>query len=992
MNFASIRQTISIFIKSPGKFRIVRKGISALVKEGIPGLKKGIKGKIDFYERLSSVHTDEAKVQQFFYSQQNQFSKNSMGEMETHFKDSPLISIIMPTYNTSERCLRLAIESVIRQIYENWELCIVDNGSSKSEVYNVLESYSKKDPTRIKVKFLSINTGISTASNIALEMASGSYVALLDHDDELTPDALFWVVKEINDFPESDFIYSDECKIDNTEERKLFHFFFKPEWSPELLLNGMYTGHLTVYRTSVINEAGAFRSKYDFSQDYDLALRISEKAKTIRHIERILYLWRSVPGSAAQDGKPWARISNLDALKDTMKRRNIDSYILPYPYTNRVKIRRATNAKVSIIIPSDSLRNLYDSINSLLAKTAYVNYEIVIVTNSVLIEKLKEQWRPFQHIIFVPYNKNFNFSDKCNEGAKHAFGKILVFLNDDVFPRDESWIENLIEYLYLQDIGAVSPKLIYEDGIIQYAGMFVGAPGFVGTAYSGYYENEVDEFNTLHRWVRDVSILSGACFAIKKSIFDELGGFDPDNTPNGHSDVDLSFRVREKGLRIVYTPYVILIHKGNHSWHEADKCTRPDIYLMKRWADYLISDPYFTNSMKKFIYRDFPYEFKFFGKRIKEKSKRNILLVSHEMSETGAPLVLLYLARIIRGNGDYPVFVSPIDGVMRRNLYNEGFHVIINQNIYGNDLLFKKFAENFDLIIANTLLSLPVVRQLSGMRIVWWLHEGEFALNNYVEINKNVISDMKNLGNNSNLQILCVSEYSKEIFTKRVGFNCDQIFAFGIPDRRPDLRKKQHSDIRFIMAGSIEKRKGQDIFVTAIAQIPVVIRRNARFVIIGNSLDAQYYQDLIVKTADIDEIVVENALPHLKLMKEFEDSDVIICPSRDEPFSITLLEGMMLSKACICSNKTGIANYIKSEDCGWVFDVNTPEELTEIMNNIIMGKENLEEKGKNGRKVYEENFTMECFKKRALKQLSAVEDHNNSVQPENKLSLDCLGE
>lgn len=961
MKWNKIKQIIKIFLKAPGKLKMIRKSLIVLMKEGIPGLKRGIKSKIDSYNRMSTIYVNENKAQQFFNDQQNQFAIDSIKQSIERFIKKPLISIIMPTYNSPLKWLRLAIESVVRQIYENWELCIVDNGSMETGVYDILNEYAKKYPKRIKVKFLSKNMGISFASNIALDMANGSYIALLDHDDELTPDALFWVANEINRFPDVDFIYSDECKIDDTEERRLFHFFFKPDWSPEFLMNCMYTGHLTVYRTSIVKEVGAFRSEYDFSQDYDLALRISEKAKSIRHIERILYLWRSVPGSAAQGGKPWARLSNLNALHDAMRRRNVSSYIIPLPYANRIRRLSSITEKVSIIIPSDSMANLTESINILLIKTSYPNYEIVIVTNSILIEKLKTQWKPFQNISYVNYDKPFNFSDKCNEGAKFASGEIIVFLNDDVYPRDDCWLWNLIEYLYIDNVGAVSPKLVYENGIIQYAGMFVGAPGFIGTSYSGYQENELDEYNTLHRLVRNVTIFSGACFAIKSKLFTELGGFDSDNTPNGHSDVDLSFRIKEKGLRIVYTPYTTLVHKGNHSWHDVDKCKKPDIYLMKRWADYLTSDPFFTNSMKKFIYRDFPYEWHFYGKKIDTKLKRNILLISHEMSLTGAPMVLLYLARIIRQNGDYPVIISPIDGEMRQVLFNEGFHVIIDQNLYCNDILFKKFANNFDFIIANTLLSLPVVIQLCEMRIFWWIHEGYYALSNYIKVNKEFFSDIQKLRDNTNLQVLYVSEYSKNIFEKKLGLKRNKVLPFGLPDERYIGIEGEHSNIQFIMIGSIEPRKGQDILINAITHLPEATREKASFHIIGNVLNQKYYDNITTYSFNIKELYIEGALPHDEVIKRIAVSDIVIAPSRDDPFPVTLCEAMMCAKPCISSNMVGISYYIKSKNCGWVFDINKPEELTEIMNNIISGNAKLREMGENARKAYEENFTMEKF-------------------------------
>ncbi|RYG00923.1 MAG: glycosyltransferase, partial [Chitinophagaceae bacterium] len=283
------------------------------------------------------------------------YPESKMREDIEAFTMKPLFSIIMPTYNTKPSLLKMAIESVQNQFYTNWELCIVDDGSKSDETKKYLKEYPAD--TRIKIVFQAANGGISAASNEAIKISTGEYLALFDHDDELSPDALYWMAKEINEHPEAEIIYTDECKKNEAGDKS--DYFLKPDWSPQLMLNMMYVGHFTVYhREFLLEKVGMFRSEYDFSQDYDLMLRATEQTTAIRHIPKVLYYWRQTEGSAAVGDKPFARQTNIRALEDAVRRRNIDGDVIELPTANRVKLRLSIKPFVSIIIPTDSYDNL----------------------------------------------------------------------------------------------------------------------------------------------------------------------------------------------------------------------------------------------------------------------------------------------------------------------------------------------------------------------------------------------------------------------------------------------------------------------------------------------------------------------------------------------------------------------------------------------------------------------------------------------------------
>jgi GT2 family glycosyltransferase len=807
------------------------------------------------------------------------------------------------------------------------------------------------------------NGGISAASNVALEMARGEYVALLDHDDELTPDALFRVVEAINRQGEVDFVYSDECKVDDTSARKLFNFIFKPDWSPEIMFNGMLTGHLTVYRKALVDAAGGFRSQYDFSQDYDLALRIAEVARHIVHLERVLYLWRSIPGSAAAGGKDFARESNIAALNDALARRRIPGVALPLDHANCVRMTRPDQPPmVSIVIPSDSFENLQSVLRAIQEQTDYPAYEVVVVCNGPLAERLKDAFFDWSPVRFIKYDKKYNFSDKCNEGARAADGEIVIFYNDDVFPMQRDWIERLIEYLRVPGVGGVSPKLLHEDDTIQYAGMISGTPGLCGTAYNNVPKDGPDAFLTMHKYVRNVSILSGACCALPKDVFWKVGAFDAVHTPDGHSDMDLSYKLTESGYRCVYTPHALLRHIGNHSWGAKQDKYKADIFILKRWGALVSKDPYFTDTMKQVLYRDFEFTYRIHADRLDPRETYqgpDVLFVSHELSVTGAPRMLFYAARLVRQNGGFPVVVAPADGSLRAEMEQAGIVVIIDASIRHNHFLFERFARNFDLAVVNTIDLAGVVRQLSAipiLRTLWWFHEAQ-SLSRLLRKLPDVHWER--------VRALCVSEYARSFLPK--GIDASVLYN-GIPDEPVEPAAKDPAGpLTFVLSGTIEPRKGQDVLVDAVALLPLPIRQQCRFVLTGKLWDMrrEFWNSIQMKMARLPEITYLGALDHQSQLKLIAAADVVLCCSRDEPASLVVMEAAMLSKPTILSNRVGLLEVLGSECC-FVFESESALSLARQLLAVYERRGQMQQMGTAARRKFEQQLTLEVFGRRFL--------------------------
>jgi GT2 family glycosyltransferase len=510
----------------------------------------------------------------------------------------PVISVITPVWNTDPRWLRACVDSVRRQVYPHWELCIADDASESEATRRTLAELAASD-SRIKVTRLSKNGHISAASNAALVMAGGEFVALLDHDDELTPDALFEMVRALNEDPTADFLYSDEDKLDLAGRR--CDPYFKPDWSPEHFLTCMYTCHLMLVRKRLVDEIGGFRVGYEGAQDYDLVLRVMERTSRIGHVPKILYRWRKLPESAAsaRDAKPWAHESAKRALADHFARTGRRAQVLPGPASGSFRIRYAIEGTplVSLIVPTRGDPDPLQACLHSLRRTRYPHFEVVVVADEPAVpewvRRLEIADRIRWHALAQP--QGFNFSEKINAGATVARGEHLLLLNDDTEIDDGEWLEAMLEYSQQPEIGAVGAKLLYPDGRLQHIGLVLGVCGVAAHAFHqhpgssfGYASSAVS--------VRNYSAVSAACLLTPRAVFDEVGGFDP-ALPIDYNDVDYCLRVRAAGHRIVFTPYARLTHREQGSTGRRQPDRREETLLRARWGDAVDRDLYYNPNL-----------------------------------------------------------------------------------------------------------------------------------------------------------------------------------------------------------------------------------------------------------------------------------------------------------------------------------------------------------------------------------------------------------
>lgn len=533
-----------------------------------------------------------------------------MKEQINRFDDLPLISVVMPVFDPEEKWLSLTIDSVIEQIYPNWELCIADDASKKEGVKKLIKERCLSD-SRIKVIQREKNGHISAASNSSLGLATGEWVAFLDHDDLLHPAALFCVVQCLQENSQLEFIYTDEDKIGSDGKRYQPHF--KPDYNQSLLTSQNYFNHLSIIKRTLVEEVKGFRLGYEGAQDYDLFLRCIEKIqpKEIFHIPFPLYSWRASSGSAAKtpQAKNYAEDAGKRALDDHFRRSKEDVLVsrgaCPTTYHSERPVPHPSPL-VSIIIPTrDGGKYLNNCLSSLHELTAYPNFQVTILNNGSTDDETLEILSCYKAkgLIEVLDNADpFNFSALNNLGVANSQGELVCLLNDDIEVVSEKWLNEMVSQLLSPEVGVVGAKLLYPDSSVQHAGIVTGIGGIAGHGHK-HFPSVHDGYFCRLKVVHDVGAVTGACLLTSRKLWDQLGGLDEESLRVAFNDVDYCLRARSLGKRIIWTPYAELIHhesktRGLDITKEKVERLHEETKVMKeRWGEFLLKDPAYNPNL-----------------------------------------------------------------------------------------------------------------------------------------------------------------------------------------------------------------------------------------------------------------------------------------------------------------------------------------------------------------------------------------------------------
>jgi len=547
----------------------------------------------------------------------NRDYKDWIDENETNAKDlesqkkspnklayQPLVSIVTPIFNSNLAQLEELIDSLIAQTYPQWELCLAgvmpEPTSFGERIWHIIGT----DP-RIHSKHLDANLGISGNTNAAANIAQGDFLAFVDQDDLLSPDALFEVAKVLNEDPETDMIYSDHDILSHDGARH-FSPLFKPDWSPKILLSANYVTHLSVMRKSVFHTLGGLDPAMDGAQDLDLMLRLSEGSYKVRHIPKILYHWRESPGSTALDfaNKPYTMDAQLRAIKAHLERLGLPAVSVDQRETGYIHVKWQVDPlpKVSIIIPSRGANwRLRNCLSSILHLTDYPDYEVLVVNNGLKRPEEIPYYKRIQRdqrVRVLHYDQPFNYSAVNNMGAQNATGEMLLFLNDDTEVIHADWLHEMVMWASRPEIGAVGAQLLYYDRTIQHAGVILGLSGFAGHLFQHLRPNTWTIFG-LPMWYRDHLAVTGACLMMRREVLEQVGGW-PEDLPLCGNDVVLGLRINQAGYRVVYDPFVRLYH--HESATHKGRIPAADFrtsYLYYREV-LIAGDPYFSPNLSLF--------------------------------------------------------------------------------------------------------------------------------------------------------------------------------------------------------------------------------------------------------------------------------------------------------------------------------------------------------------------------------------------------------
>lgn len=508
----------------------------------------------------------------------NESARANVREQIERLEHLPLISIVLPVYNVDEKWLRLCIGSVLKQIYGNWELCVADDCTPSPHIRPILEEFAANDD-RIKVIFRRENGHISAASNTALELTTGEFTVLLDHDDELSEDALFWVANEIIKYPSAEMVYSDEDVID--ERGRRYDPKFKPDFARDLFYSLNLVTHLSAYRTELLKRIGGFRVGMEGSQDYDLALRVIEQIpeENIRHIPRILYHWRAIRTSVAYSGeaKPYAYEKAREALQEHFVRTGVEAAVEKATHNlNRVRYKLPQSLPNVSLIMTGSEEQFVVASRQIAETTDYSEIEI------------------------IPAFHGKSSSERLNLGAEKSAGEIMCFLDVSLRPLSPNWLKELVSFAAQEKVGIIGPKILNNNMNVIDAGSILGTSTVVGSAHKGFARRDVGYFFRAVL-IGNYSAVSSQCFALRRDVFESVKGFDAEHLHDYFVAADLCLRIRERGLRVVFTPYAELVVVDEAKPNDGGGLQMVDEYeyFCSRWQSILERDPFYNPNLSK---------------------------------------------------------------------------------------------------------------------------------------------------------------------------------------------------------------------------------------------------------------------------------------------------------------------------------------------------------------------------------------------------------
>jgi len=944
----------------------------------------------------------------------------------------PLINIIIPVFNPSPPVLQDTLASIAAQTYPHWECWLMDGGSTVPDIGEVLSEQAVRD-SRFRVRTLGKNLGISGNINEARPLCRGEFIAVVDHDDLVAPDLFIEVALKLNEQPGADIIYFDEDKV-TADGRTRHSPWFKPSaWSPDLLLSTNYLMH-GVFRRSLLEEVDWFDPSLSGAQDWDLALRCTRKTRRLAHIPKVLYHWRQVPGSAAGDAnaKPWAFAAQQQCLENHLKEIGQGEARVEFPSLGAIRIHWPTGEDlVSIIIPTrDKVNLLRSCLETLLSRTAYPHFEIILIDTG---SSDPETGRYYQSIAGDPrirrfdFKGPFNFSRVNNWGTRFAGGKLLLFLNNDTEILDPNWLTEMVGWAKRPEVGVVGAKLIRPNGTLQHAGIIMGLLGHGSHIFDGGSDRRYTFYGSTE-WYRNYLAVTGACMMMRRQVFEAVGGFDP-AYEIGYGDIELCLRTYKKGYRIVYTPYVRLVHQegGSRGFdlppgdvlraslqmypviHTGDPFFNPNLsylnhqpslhsHLQESREDRILkiledfnlvvqdktdnetADPFFTGLAGSISTENWPVFPSILPQGVVQANPEGprLLMVSADLSLSGAPLMLWMLAKhLLTRRPPYRIQVlssrpGPLEAIFKR----AGIEVFLHHNVIQDARWCAKYIQNQDLVVANTIVTWRSVVAAKALAkpCLWWIHESKFGWR-LAHFNKSIARTFPMAR-----KVVFPCEATRRLFESFSPPGNYETIPNGLDWDSLDIPQEEfppqpaNSRFKMVSVASLEPRKGQDLLLRAIYELPQEIRRQVDCYLVGRRLEERYCRKLDKLASKLDHVYLLGEIPRPQVQQLLKGADVFILPSRDEVFPTSLLEALAERKGVIAAAVGGVPEIIEHEREGLLFKAGDHRTLARHISRFFNDRDLLRACGERAGQAFHEKFTFQQFAKNIDKLLNSILD------------------
>jgi len=902
----------------------------------------------------------------------------------------PKISVVMPVHDPDPHFLSRAIQSVAGQVYSNWELCIADDAGTDPEVARLLQEWAVRDP-RIRTMRREENGGISRATNSAASLATGDFLLFLDHDDELSPDALGEVALYINDHPVTDFLYSDDDKIDAHGKR--FAPQFKPDWSPELLLSYMFCSHLVAVRKSLFDELGGMRAGFEGSQDYDFALRATELARHVGHVPLVLYHWRAIPGSTAQSGaaKPGSIDAGRQAVQETFHRRGIRAVASHPAWAARDNVGifhhefPDEGPSVTIIIPTRNrlkyLRACLDSVR----QTTYGNYRIMIVDNGSdepeTLRYLESCGHPVSRIVSPDGVFNFAYINNC--AVEQTDSEYVLFLNNDTEVREPKWLSRMMGYARFEGVGAVGARLLFPDGKIQHAGVIHGLyHGIAGPAFkcSPAWDNG---YLSYARVVRNYSAVTGACMLTPRRLFLSVGGFDEEAFAVAYNDIDYCYRLSDLGYRCVYVPGAELVHHEGASRGLLDDPSQEAAFRSKYSGR---QDPFYSPHLSLTNER-----FEIMPRRIVPSKNRcpvRAFMAAFNLNREGASYSQFEMTVQLKDDGVIdPIVYSPEDGPLRDLYEQAGIPVQVNLHPLAGvftaaeyECAIDRFAETIrltgaEIVYANTLQTFYAVAAAHkrGIPSIWNPRESEPWQTYFDHFGPEIVR--RALGCFAYpYRIIFVADATRNVYSAlnshhnfmviHNGLNLGRLEKQARRWPRTAAREKlqaKEEEIILLLLGTVCPRKGQEDLIRAIARLDRKLHPLVQCFIVGDRAGS-YSNELHALARSLPESLQRR----VHIVPEVEDTalyyraaDIFVCTSRIESFPRVVLEAMAYELPVVTTPVYGIREQVRPGINGLFYDPGNDKQLAATIAGLIRDPAHRRQLAANSRHVL---ATLNTFK------------------------------